>query len=237
MTQENTSYRGVGSDYVLELGKVAMAGAFLEDAVYQIGEALGMDSTKLRGQQGAAATIEVRARIVENGVPPWAAPTSDGISTWCSGAKGALKERGKLIHSTAFQRLEDGELITWSKQTGREAPEQKVDVEHVRKFRRRLDTLVAEGQNLYLSLLPMVAPKVYMVTWGSRGGAFVANEEDGQYPQIPEDRSGIPAVIDRMWDWCESLTGGIQTEVMYAESPHGLRIVPPWFGDLKAPSS
>lgn len=232
MTDHEGKYRGIDNAYVLELGKIAVVGAVVEDVAYQVGEALGMESTSLRLGSGSTAADKARTRLAETGLPPWAAPTSDAVDAWCSKAKGSLKERGKLIHATMFHRAESSDWVVRFMQTGRVGAERDAAIKPLLRLRQRMDGLASEGHDLAVSLLPMIAPQVYMYTWGPKAGTFMARYENGQYPSFPVEREGMHGVIDRTWDWCESLLHGEPTEVQSQNSPEGVRLVPSWFGDL-----
>lgn len=119
------------------------------------------------------------------------------------------------------------------RQTGSTPTPVSTDEARLWALRKRLNDLGARGINLQVSLLPMVAPGVYMHVWGPTPMSVVVRYEDGAYPALPDDREDIDVVLDRAWQWCGSLIRGQATAAIQRPSPEGKRLVPPWFGTIE----
>lgn len=175
------AYHGLPYDTVLEIGKIAIAGTALEEAVYLVAEALNIHGP--RGMQGAKeAAKAVRALVGEVGVPWWANTTAEQLTAWIVDAINALDRRGNVVHQRYMRVMLPDGLVTHGRRTNRKQESRPVSAERLVKTREELDRVYVLGMSLFLGLLMETEDGVYTHVFGPDAVPIVAEYMEGEWP-------------------------------------------------------
>lgn len=166
-------YRGVPPELIAEIGMMTIAAAGLDEAVYRLGQELGLDPAKLRRMPSSKALRAILAQLDSlGGLPPWSSSdiTLEDMTNWMRDAQRCISDRHLIIHSSiAMQRRDDDDwtfVFIGQRVDGQVRPATVVEV---RSLRERIDRLHAQSAALRRALLRQVARGVYVSYFEHRG--------------------------------------------------------------------
>lgn len=192
------AYRGLSADIVVLVGKVTIGGTMVEDLVYQVAEALGLEPRRWQAKETAR---HIREALRERGVPPWARTSVGEIDEWLTGVLDVLDRRGAIVHRAYFARAVDGGMVQHGQRTNRVEDARPVSAAQMTATLAELERVSSVGTELFHSLLPKLAHGVFEYYYGPDAGKLIVTYVDGAWPPRPtdEDRARWHSELNRQY--------------------------------------
>ncbi|MFI2753629.1 hypothetical protein ACGIF2_09350 [Cellulomonas sp. P22] len=168
------------------VGEIAILGTQLEDEIYKICDALELGDCRGAGATAAADRFKKKAKQ-ENGLPPWARVDEGDVVACCSAVKSALNDRNDVIHAAYLNRFNGSAWEPSTTRTSGNAPLRLIDAA---RYQRIFDTLrfaSREAVEIWLGLLPLLAPQIYDQKFGASAGDVLIVAEGNEWPLQPGD--------------------------------------------------
>ncbi|WP_421735727.1 hypothetical protein [Cellulomonas sp.] len=178
------TYLGVPHEFVLAVGQVALAGARVEDLVYQVAES-ALDIPGVRSLTVSKAADSIKDEIRAN-VPPWALIDDAMVREWIAEVKSALDRRNEVIHATPYKRKVKGTWVSLLQPTGHKTRERPLDLAHVERVADSLHGTYNHGFGVWRDLSPQMRPGVGTVLYGPLAGTMIGADDGSDRPDVAE---------------------------------------------------
>jgi len=192
MGDPDSDFMGVPDEFLLAVGKVAVAAGTLEEVAQDIDHALGGAPGS---QQFKSVVREIRARL-DAGLPLSARVEASQIYGWTEHAISAMDNRHRWVHSTHKKIYRGGswQSIALHIRSGEHSELDGVAEQHADRLRQ----LAGEGIEHLIGVLPEIRKGIYLRQPRHDGEPWFIGrylQDEGRYPDRLSEEE-----LDEVWE-------------------------------------